>query len=318
MNFFERIKRIFFKEKTQALPERINIDKIILYAKREKDPKRALNILQNYCDKMQSSEISQIISNLPINERVNGIDVAHKYLTPYDLYDIALKKLNYLGKIEVLEKFQYRLDLEDIYGLFNNLPPDQRTNALDKCIDRFDAYSLSEVIEKYIPLYERLDCLNLYHERLDGFSKASIISNLDSDRKIIALEKYGKELNKTDLNDIVCKTETNRIIDVLNIVYNELTSKQIADIIQYYIPEKQKLETLYKCCYKLDSSTISDLIKFAIPEEQKEEALVSLQNRIKSNNIGEIIQFCIKGKQILEKVKNNLDPEDLEYFKNNG
>ena len=44
---------------------------------------------------------------------------------------------------------------------------------------------------------------------------------------------------------------------------------------------------------------------------------MTLQNRIKSNNIGEIIQFCIKNVHVLEKVKNNLDMEDIEYFKNN-
>lgn len=317
MKFFERIKNIFFRSKHQALPESINADKIILLTKKERDPEKVLNILRNYCALLQSSEISQIIYNLPANKRVEGIEIAQKYLTPYDIYDIALKKIDYIGKLEILEKFQYRLDLEDIFQLFNNLPPDQRTNALNKCIDRFDSYSLSEAIKNYIPLYERLECLNLYQDRLDGFSKASIISNLDSQRKIDALRKYEKELNKTDLNDIICQTETSMVAKVLDIVYNELTQQQIADIIQYNIPKEQRLETLYKCCYKLDSSTIADLIKHAIPEEQKEEALVSLQNRIKSNNIGEIIQFCLKSAKVLDKVKNNLDPEDVEFFSNN-
>lgn len=314
MRFFERIKNIFFRSKHQALPESINADKIILLTKKERDPEKVLNILRNYCALLQSSEISQIIYNLPANKRVEGIEIAQKYLTPYDLFDIALKKIDYIGKLEILEKFQYRLDLEDIFQLFNNLPPDQRTNALRKCIDRFDSYSLSEIIQKYIPLYERLDYLNLYHDKLDGFGKASIIAHLDSQRKISALKQYGNELNKTDLKDIICQTETEKIGEILDIVYKELTNQQIADIIQYYVPEKQKLEILYKCCDKLDSSTISDLIKLAIPEDQKEEALVSLQDRIKSNNIGEIIQFCLKSAKVLEKVKNNLDPEDIEYF----
>jgi hypothetical protein len=285
--------------------------------KKEKDPIKVLEILKNNYKELQSYEIVQIISNLPLKNRVEGIEIAQKYITPYDLYDISLKKLDYRGKIEILEKFQTRLDLEDIFQLFNNLPPDQRTNALDKCIDRFESCSLAEVIQKYVPLYERLDCLNKYEDKLDSFSKATIIKNLDSQRKIEALRKYSKELNRTDLYDIICETETSKITEVLDVVYSILTPQQISDIIQYYIPDNKKLDTLYKCCYKLDSSTISDLIKFVIPKEQKEEALISLQNRMKSNNIGEIVQFFVKSKKVLDKVKNNLDPEDIEYFKTN-
>ena len=149
------------------------------------------------------------------------------------------------------------------------------------------------------------------------YSKASIIEVLDSDRKIEALKKYVKEISKLDLMDIVCETETSRIPELLEIVYDKLSSKQIMDIIQYYVPDEKKLETMYKCCSNLDSATISDLIKYVIPEDQKEEALIAMQNRIKSNNIGDILQFCVKSVKALKKVQHNLDPEDVEYFKKN-
>lgn len=316
MNFFERIKRIFFKNNIKAISTGFNTENVLKAIKKEKNSEKSISILENYCSELSSAEIIQAIANLPLDKRTKGIEVAQKYITPYDLYDLSLKKLDYAGKLEVLEKFQDRLDLEDIFGLFNNLPPDQRMKALEITIDRFESFGISEIITKYIPLYEKLECLNLYYDRIDSSAKATIIVKLDTERKIEALEKYGNELNKTDLNEIVCKTETTSIGKVLDVVYNNLTSQQVADIIQYYIPENQKLTSLYKCCNKLDSACISDLIKFSIPESQKEEALVTLQNRIKSNNIGEIIQFCIKGKQILDKVKNNLDPEDVEYFNN--
>ncbi len=318
MNFFEKIKKIFFKSKTKYLSSGINTDKIISIAKKEKDPEKILEILRNYCQYLSSSELSQIIIDLPISKRTTGIEIAQKYITPYDLYDISLKKLDYNGKLEVLEKFQHRLEPEEIFGLFNNLPPDQRTNALQKCADRLDSFGISEIIIKHIPLYEKLDCLNLYHEKLDSFSKSNIILSLDSERKVMALRKYENELNKTDLNDILCETETSKISEIFEIIYNNLTPNQIENIIQYYIPESEKLSALYKSCDKLNSATISDIIKFSIPESQKEEALVTLQDKIKSNNIGEIIQFCIKSKDILKKVKNNIDPEDLEYFNNNN
>lgn len=316
MNFFEKLKKFFFKNKTKQLAEGTDTIRTVWLIKEEKDSDMQLNILRNNYQELSSSELTEIIIDLPINRRIEAIEIVQKYLTSYDLFDIALKKLDYKGKISILEKFQYRLDLEDIFSLFNTLPPDQRQNALRKCVDRFDSFGISEIIKRYIPLSERLDCLNTYHEKLDSLSKASIISTLDSERKILALRQYENELNKTDLNDIICGTETNKISDVFDVIYNSLSAQQISDIIQYYIPEHQKLSALYKCCDKLNSATISDLIKFSIPENQKEEALVSLQNRIRSNNIGEIIQFCIKGKDILEKVKNNLYPEDMEYFSN--
>ena len=318
MKIFEKIKTFFFGKKIKALPENgIEIDKISLMAITEKNPENVLNILKNYGSEMKSESIVNIISHLPLDRRVEAIEICDKYIIPYDLAELTLKKLDYRGKITVLEKYQDRLDLEDIYHLLDNIPPDQRKIALDKCVDSLDSLSISEIIKNYIPLYERLDCLNAYYEKLDGYSKASIIEVLDSDRKIEALKKYVKEISKLDLMDIVCETETNRIPELLEIVYDKLSSKQIMDIIQYYVPDEKKLETMYKCCSNLDSATISDLIKYVIPEGQKEEALIAMQNRIKSNNIGDILQFCVKSVKALKKVQHNLEPEDVEYFKKN-
>ena len=146
MNFLEKLKSIFFRKKTKYLTSGVDVNKILQLAKKEKDSEKKLNILRNYCYTLSSSEITQIINSLPQNKKIEGIEIAQKYITPYDLYDIALKNLDYKGKIQVLEKFPYRLDLEDIFGLFNNIPPDQRTTALKKCIDRFDSFGLSEII----------------------------------------------------------------------------------------------------------------------------------------------------------------------------
>ncbi len=318
MKLFERLKEIFFGKKIKALPSKsLEIDKIVLMAVREKDSDKVLDILQNYSQEMDSDSIVHIISNLPMNRRLEGIGIAIRNIAPFDLAELALKKLDYNGKIEVLDKYEYKLSVEDIYQLFNNIPPDQRSYALKKCSERLDSADIADIIKNYVPLYERLECLNLYSDQLDGYSIASIVKTLDTDRKMEALRLYEKEINRTDLYEIVCGTETRKISDVLDIVYNELTTKQIYDLIQYYIPSDKKMETLYKCCYKLDSSTISDIIKYVLPDEQKEEALISLQNRIKSNNIGEILQLCVRSLSALKKVQHNLDPEDVEYFKKN-
>lgn len=318
MNLFERIKRIFFKEKTKALPsEATDIQKIVLLATRERDSKKVLEILTNHASFMKSSDIIQIISHLPMKDRIEAIRISNKYITPYDLAELSVKKLNYEGKIQILQEFDNRLDLEDIYQLFNSITPDQRFNALQKCIDRFDSFGIAEIIDRYIPLYERLDALNMYRYNLDGSAKAAIIQNMDDDRKITALKTYAKEINKTDLEDIVCNAKEDKIPDVLNVVYNYLSAQQIADIIRYNVSEKRKLEMLYKCCYKLDSAIISDLIKFTVPKESREEALVALQNRMDKTNVGEVFQFCTKSLSVFKKIQHNLDPEDVEYFKNN-
>lgn len=318
MNLFERIKRIFFKSKVKALPsESTNIQKIVLLATRERDTKKVLEILTNHSQFMKSSDIIQIISHLPMKNRIEAIRISNKYITPYDLAELSVKKLNYEGKIQILQEFENRLDLEDIYQLFNSITPDQRFNALKKCADRFDPVGMAEIIDRYIPLYERLDALNMYRNSLDGSAKAAIIQNLDDNRKVSALKTYAKEINKTDLEDIVCNTREDKIPDVLNVVYNYLSAGQIADIIRYNVSEKRKLEMLYKCCYKLDSAIISDLIKFTVPQESREEALIALQNRMDKTNVGEVFQFCTKSLSVFQKIQHNLDPEDVEYFKNN-
>lgn len=315
MKILEWIKSLFSKNKTLSLGTAYD-NRYVSKSRYSKDPDGQIGFLRQNMEEMPSNEISELINKLPVERKVEAVEIAQKHLTPYDLADITINGLPQEGKIEVLEKFQNRLDLEDIYRIFDNITPDQRTNALKKCVDRFDSISLAELIETYIPLYERLDCLDLYNDKLDESSKALVIRTLDGDRKIIALKKYGKSLNKTDLKDIVCNTEEDKVFNVLSVVYNDITSNQIEEIITLHVKDEEKLAALYMCCNRLNSSTISDIIKFSIPDEQKEEALVSLQNRMKSNNIGEILQFYVKSLNALKKVQGNLDKEDLEYFNN--
>ena len=315
MKFFKWLKSLFKPEKINYLGTAYD-NRYVSKSSYSDDPKGLIGYLRQNVQDMQSNEISELIKDLPKEYKIEAIEISQKHLTPYDLAEIAVKDLTQEGKIEILEKFQNRLDLEDIYQLFDTITPDQRLNTLKKCVERFESSTLAELIKKYIPLYERLDALNMYHDRIDSSSKAIIIDSLNSERKIMALKQYGKELNKTDLNEIICNTEKENVFSVLSVVFNDISSNQIEDIITFYVPEQEKLAALYMCCNRLNSSTISDIIKFSIPEDQKEEALVSLQNRMKRNNVGEIIQFCIKGKDVLKKVKDNLYPEDYEYFSN--
>ena len=91
MNFLEKLKSIFFRKKTKYLTSGVDVNKILQLAKKEKDSEKKLNILRNYCYTLSSSEITQIINSLPQNKKIEGIEIAQKYITPYDLYDIALK-----------------------------------------------------------------------------------------------------------------------------------------------------------------------------------------------------------------------------------
>ncbi len=317
MKLLEWIKSLFKKDDVKYLGTAYD-NRYVSKSRYYSDPDGLIGYLRQNCANMTSGEITESIEKLPESRKIEAVELAQKYLTPYDLSDIAINGLDQDGKIEALDKFQNRLDLEDIYKIFDNITPDKRMYTLKKCVDRFESLALAELIDKYIPLYERLDALTLYHDRLDDQGKALIIKALDPDRKIIALKEYGKALNRTDLNEIICNTEEEKVFSVLSVVYNDITSSQIEEIITLYIPEEQKLAALYMCCNRLNSSEISDIIKFAIPENQKEEALVSLQNRLRSNNIGEIFQFYIKSAKALKKLEGNLDKEDLEFFNKNN
>ena len=120
MKLFEKIKSIFFKNKVKALPEAsIETEKVVLLAVKERDPEKVLDILRTYCFEMNSNSIVHIIAHLPMKRRVEGIEIAQKYITPYDLSDLALRKLDYNGKISDIYCYSIKISVN---GFFRTVP----------------------------------------------------------------------------------------------------------------------------------------------------------------------------------------------------
>ena len=290
MGILSKIKNMFSKKKVKKLAASTNTDKTVKLALREKNPDRILDILTNCGSTLTSNEIMTIILKLPINKRLDGMRAAKRHLTPYDLFEIINNKLDGNNKLHALEEFQNQLDLYDIYKIFDNLSPDKRTAALEICLDRFDSFSLGELIKLYIPLVERSDMLYKYDELIDSFSKADIIKKMIPDETIKALEKYGSELNSNNICEIITSMPMSHITQALKTTYKYLNQNQIRDIIMYNIPEYQRLEALESCSDVLDISIKTDIIKYSIPDKDKETAVTDLADSLDSDHVSNIIE----------------------------
>ena len=62
MNFFERIKRIFFKNNIKAISTGFNTENVLKAIKKEKNSEKSISILENYCSELSSAEIIQAIA----------------------------------------------------------------------------------------------------------------------------------------------------------------------------------------------------------------------------------------------------------------
>lgn len=315
MNFFVKLKNILFKNKTKRLPSESDTEKVIKLALKEKNPDRILEILNNTGYSLTSSEITSLIENLPISKRVSGMKVAKRYITPYDLFELINKKLDTNNKIIALEEFQNQLDLYDIYTIFDNLPPDKRTESLEKCIDRFDSVSLGEMIKLYIPLVERADNLYKYEELIDSYSKVDIIKKILPKETLTALEKYKNEISHNNIADIITNLPSNNTFEALSICYDKLTMNEIRDIIMYNIPEFQKLKALKCCAKKLNISIITDIIKYSISENEKEYAILDLADLLDISHIEEIVQDLKVSSVFLEVLSTKFVKDDIKSLK---
>lgn len=290
MNFFLKLKNILFKNKMKRISSESNSEKIIKIALKEKNPDRIMELLSNTGFSLTSEEISRIIEKLPINRRVEAMRIAKRYLTPYDLFEMINHKLDTSNKLLALNEFQNQLDLYDIYKIFDNLSPDKRTEALNMCIDRFDSFSLGELVKLYIPLSERAEILDKYNQLIDSYSKADILKKLIPDETIKGLEKYAGELSSNNIFEIITALPNNNVFFALEVSYQYLIPNQIKDIIMYYIPEYKRLEILEICSDRLDISNITDIINNSIPEKDREEAIIKLIDKLDLNHIEEIVQ----------------------------
>ncbi len=317
MKIIDIIKSFLNKIKLKRLPEATNSDNVILLIKKEKNPEKIKDILGNYMLYLTSYEIIDIISKLPINDRIETLLKYRKYITPYDLSDFIVKKLDTNRKMIALKEFQMQLDLYDIYNIFDNISPDRREEALDSIIDRFDSYAVSDIIKKYIPFKQRKNLLYKYEDIIDSISKASIILQMPVKDKLEATEKYINEISKINLLEIVTSFPEKNISEATIKFAQKLSMTQISDIIIYNIPEDNRKDTLIKVSEYLNSSIISDIIKYCLKNEERREVLIELKEKLDEKNIAEIVQYFLKDDiELINILKDKMYTEDVMYFKN--
>ncbi|MBR3132679.1 MAG: hypothetical protein IKG42_01135 [Clostridia bacterium] len=313
MKFFSRIKNIFFKRKMKLLMPGPDVDKTAQIALKERNPDKIIEILNNSSYILTSEEISTLISRLPIKRRVEGMKIAKNYLMPYDLFELINNKLDNLSKVEAISEFQDNIDLYEIYEIFNNMAPDRRVAALEKCIDRFDPASLGELIETYIPISERGDMLYKYDSLIDSFSKAAIIMKMIPDESIDALKKYCGEINSSNICYIISSLPSTHVAGALRVSYNQLNSNQIRNIIMYNVPEKQRVDLLEICSDKLDISARTDIIRYGIPEKEIENAVTALADYLDKEHVSGIVEDLKLSAKFLKVLneKFGLSKEDI-------
>ena len=309
MKIIDIIKNFLNKIKIKRLPEAIDSDNVILLIKKEKNPENIKNILGNYISILTSSEIIDIVSKLPINDRMQTLLKYKEYIAPYDLSEFIIKKLDTERKIIALKEFQMQLDLYDIYNIFDNISPDRREEALDTIIDRFDGYAISEIIQKYIPFRQRKNILYKYEDIIDSISKVSIILKMPVEDKIEVAEKYANEISKINMAETISDS-------TIKFAKN-MSMAQISDIIMYNIPENRRKETLINISDYLSSGVISDIIKYSLKNEDRKDAIIALREKLNEKHIAEIIQNFLKDDiELINMLKEKMDIEDVIYFKN--
>lgn len=316
MKLFEKIKDFFRRFTRKQLPAGSEVNPSVLAIKAEKNIDTIEAMMPECVQMLTSSEIVELIAKFPIKRRFFMLDTYRKYITPYELSSFIARKLDQESRLNALQAFQYSLDLPDILNILDNVSPDRRVEALDRIIDRLDAYSLSEVIKNYIPLVDRKDIMIKYEDILDQFSKASIVEKLQPDDILDVIEKYKNDFTKTILFDVVRSLPENKIAVGLGMCQDRLTDSQVAEIIMYSIPEKQRLKSLFEVADRLKSATIADIIRCSLSERDKKLAVLRLKYNMEDEHIAEIVQNHMStDTEMIEKLKDKMLLEDLVYFR---
>ena len=318
-SLFEKIKNFFKSKHMNRIAESSDTSKLFWLIKKEKDIGKIQSMLSNYATVLSSDEITEIISYMPLKDRLYLLSLYKRYITPYDLSEFIIRKLDTDWKIEALKEFKDILDLFDIYKIFENISPDKRIEALDTIVDRLDSSNLADMIKKYVPYSERKEALLRYSDLLDMLSKVAIIKKMPSNDIAEILEKYKDVLSSNNILEIIDKVPASKIEKVINIVKDKISPSNLSEIIIYKALEKDRLNLLLECSEYMDSATISDVIKNALNNENKKIALSCLKDKLDEKNIGEIIQYYLKDdEELIDLLKDNMYEEDYKYLKRIG
>ena len=316
---FEKIKNFFKSKHMKRIAESSDTSKLFWLIKKEKDIGKIQCMLSNYVTVLSSDEILEIISKMPVKNRLDMLSSYKRYITPYDLSEFIVKKLDTDWKIKALNEFKDILDIFDIYKIFENISPDKRIEALDVIVDRLDSSNLADMIKKYVPYSQRKEAILKYDNQLDVFSKVGIIKKMPSNDIAEVLEKYKDILSSSNILEILDKVPSSKIEKVINLVKDKLTSSSLADIITYKALEKDRLNLLLECSDYIEPAMIADIIKNALDNENRKIAILHLKDKLDEKLIGEIVQYYLKDdKELIEQLKNNMYEEDYNYLKKIG
>lgn len=316
---FEKIKNFFKSKHMKRIAESSDTSKLFWLIKKEKDIGKIQCMLSNYVTVLSSDEILEIISKMPVKNRLDMLSSYKRYITPYDLSEFIVKKLDTDWKIKALNEFKDILDIFDIYKIFENISPDKRIEALDVIVDRLDSSNLADMIKKYVPYSQRKEAILKYDNQLDVFSKVGIIKKMPSNDIAEVLEKYKDILSSSNILEILDKVPSSKIEKVINVVKDKLTSSSLADIITYKALEKDRLNLLLECSDYIEPAMIADIVKNALDNENRKIAILHLKDKLDEKLIGEIVQYYLKDdKELIEQLKNNMYEEDYNYLKKIG
>ena len=316
---FEKIKNFFKSKHMKRIAESSDTSKLFWLIKKEKDIGKIQCMLSNYVTVLSSDEILEIISKMPVKNRLDMLSSYKRYITPYDLSEFIVKKLDTDWKIKALNEFKDILDIFDIYKIFENISPDKRIEALDVIVDRLDSSNLADMIKKYVPYSQRKEAILKYDNQLDVFSKVGIIKKMPSNDIAEVLEKYKDILSSSNILEILDKVPSSKIEKAINVVKDKLTSSSLADIITYKALEKDRLNLLLECSEYIEPAMIADIIKNALDNENRKIAILHLKDKLDEKLIGEIVQYYLKDdKELIEQLKNNMYEEDYNYLKKIG
>lgn len=316
---FEKIKNFFKSKHMKRIAESSDTSKLFWLIKKEKDIGKIQCMLSNYVTVLSSDEIIEIISKMPVKNRLDMLSSYKRYITPYDLSEFIVKKLDTDWKIKALNEFKDILDIFDIYKIFENISPDKRIEALDVIVDRLDSSNLADMIKKYVPYSQRKEAILKYDNQLDVFSKVGIIKKMPSNDIAEVLEKYKDILSSSNILEILDKVPSSKTEKVINVVKDKLTSSSLADIITYKALEKDRLNLLLECSDYIEPAMIADIIKNALDNENRKIAILHLKDKLDEKLIGEIVQYYLKDdKELIEQLKNNMYEEDYNYLKKIG
>lgn len=316
---FEKIKNFFKSKHMKRIAESSDTSRLFWLIKKEKDIGKIQCMLSNYVTVLSSDEIIEIISKMPVKNRLDMLSSYKRYITPYDLSEFIVKKLDTDWKIKALNEFKDILDIFDIYKIFENISPDKRIEALDVIVDRLDSSNLADMIKKYVPYSQRKEAILKYDNQLDVFSKVGIIKKMPSNDIAEVLEKYKDILSSSNILEILDKVPSSKIEKVINVVKDKLTSSSLADIITYKALEKDRLNLLLECSDYIEPAMIADIVKNALDNENRKIAILHLKDKLDEKLIGEIVQYYLKDdKELIEQLKNNMYEEDYNYLKKIG